>query len=72
MKQVVCIVDNHIYLQYGKVYNVTMELGESYMVQRESDKIIDIIIDIFNWDKKLFVSLEEFRNKKIDRIIDAV
>jgi len=72
MKQVVCIVDNHIYLQYGKVYNVTMELGESYMVQRESDKIIDIIIDIFNWDKKLFVSLEEFRNKKIDRIIDVV
>jgi ribosomal protein L21E len=65
MKKVVCIVDNHIYLQYGKVYNVIGELGGSYMVQTESDKMVDI----YNWDKKLFVSLEEFRNQKIEQIL---
>ena len=25
MKKVVCVVDNHIYLQYGKVYNAVGE-----------------------------------------------
>ena len=65
MKQVVCIVDNHIYLQYGKVYNVIGELGGSYMVQRESDKWVDI----YSWHKKLFVSLEKFRNQKIEQIL---
>jgi hypothetical protein len=35
------------------------------MVQRESDKMVDIL----NWDKKLFVSLQEFRNQKIEQIL---
>jgi hypothetical protein len=65
MKQVVCIVDNHIYLQYGKVYNVIGELVGSYKVQGESDKMVDI----YSWDKKLFVSLQEFRNQKIEQIL---
>ena len=65
MKQVVCIVDNHIYLQYGKVYNVLSDFKGSYMVQTESDKMVDI----YNWDKKLFVSLQEFRNQKIEQIL---
>jgi hypothetical protein len=65
MKKVVCIVDNHIHLQYGKVYNVIRDLGGSYMIQRESDKMVDI----FGWDKKLFVSLQEFRNQKIEQIL---
>ncbi len=65
MKQVVCIVDNHIYLQYGNVYNVLSDFKGFYMVQRENDKMVDI----FNWDKKLFVSLHEFRNQKIEQIL---
>ena len=65
MKQVVCIVDNHIYLQYGNVYNVLSDFKGFYMVQRESDKMVDIL----NWDKKLFVSLQEFRNQKIEQIL---
>ena len=65
MKQVVCIVDNHIYLQYGNVYNVLYEIRGFYKLERESDKMVDI----FNWDKTLFVSLHEFRNQKIEQIL---
>jgi len=71
MKKVVCIVDNHIYLEYGKVYNVIRDLGGSYMVQRESDKMLVHITtaDNYNWYKKSFVSLGEFRNQKIEQIL---
>jgi len=65
MKQVVCIVDNHIYLKYGNVYNVLNDFKGFYMVQGESDKMVSI----YNWDKKLFVSLGEFRNQKIEQIL---
>ena len=65
MKQVVCIVDNHIYLKYGNVYNVLNDFRGFYMVQVESDKMASI----FSWDKQLFVSLGEFRNQKIEEIL---
>jgi hypothetical protein len=65
MKQVVCIVDNHIYLKYGNVYNVLNDFKGFYMVQVESDKMASI----YSWDKQLFVSLEEFRDKKIENIL---
>ena len=65
MKQVVCIVDNHIYLKYGNVYNVLNDFRGFYMVQEESDKMTSI----FSWDKQLFVSLWEFRNQKIEQIL---
>ena len=65
MRKVVCIVDNHPYLQYGNVYNVMTDFRGFYMIQRESDKMVDI----FGWDKKLFVSLQEFRNQKIEQIL---
>ena len=65
MKQVVCIVDNHTYLQYGNVYNVLNDHLGFYKVQRESDKMVDI----YSWNKKLFVSLQEFRNQKIEQIL---
>jgi hypothetical protein len=66
MKKVVCIVDNHIYLKYGNVYNVLNDFKGFYMVQVESDKMASI----YSWDKKLFVSLEEFRNQKIEKILN--
>jgi hypothetical protein len=74
MKQVVCIVDNHTYLQYGNVYNVLNDFRGFYMIQRESDKMVDIfgwdkMASIYSWDKKLFVSLQEFRNQKIEQIL---
>jgi hypothetical protein len=65
MKKVVCIVDNHIYLKWGETYNVISDFKGFYKLERESDKMVDI----YNWDKKLFVSLQEFRNKKIEQIL---
>ncbi len=68
MKRVVCKVDNHIYLQYGKVYNVVSEMDTDYKLERTGESLIEIC----RWDKRLFVTLEEFRNEQIDRIIDVV
>jgi hypothetical protein len=65
MKQVVCIVDNHIYLKYGNVYNIVNDFKGVYKLERESDKMVDI----YHWDKQLFVSLGEFRNQKIEQIL---
>ena len=70
MKQVVCIVDNHIYLQYGKVYNAVAETGTDYKIKRTNKKLM--YATTFRLDKRFFVTLEEFRNEKIDRIIDVV
>ena len=70
MKQVVCIVDNHIYLQYGKVYNVVGEMDTDYNLERTDDGLLDI--HVYRWNKGFFLTLEEFRNQKIDRIIDVV
>jgi len=64
MKQVVCIVDNHIYLQYGKVYNVVSEMDTDYKIKRTNEALMP-----FKWNKRFFLTLEEFRNQKIDRII---
>ena len=75
MKKVVCVVDNHIDLKYGKIYEVVSEFAGEYKLSRdhyESD------IDHFYthlglikwWDKKLFVSLEEFRNDTIEKILE--
>ncbi len=65
MKQVVCIVDNHIYLQYGKVYNVVSEMDTDYKLERTDDGLIDIN----RWNKLLFVSVEDFRDEKIKNIL---
>ena len=65
MKQVVCIVDNHIYLKWGGTYNIVNDFKGFYKLERESDKMVDI----YHWDKKLFVSLEEFRNLKIEQVL---
>jgi len=68
MKKVVCVVDNHIHLEYDKTYEVVDEFAGEYKLSRdhyESD-----IAGIYWWDKKLFVSLEEFRNKQIDKILE--
>jgi len=68
MKKVVCIVDNHIYLQYGKVYNVVSEMDTDYKLERTDETLIDV----YRWNKMFFVTLEEFREEKIDRIMDVV
>ena len=65
MKKVVCIVDNHIYLKWGETYNIVNEFRGFYKLERVSN----VMVDIYIWDKKLFVSLEEFRNKKIEQIL---
>ena len=46
MKQVVCIVDNHIYLKYGKVYNVVGEMDTDYKLERTDDGLLDIHVCI--------------------------
>jgi hypothetical protein len=65
MKKVVCIVDNHIYLQYGKVYNVVSEMDTDYKLERTDETLIDV----YRWNKMFFVTLEEFREKKINNIL---
>jgi hypothetical protein len=68
MKKVVCVVDNHIHLQYGKTYEVVSEFAGEYKLSRdhyESD-----IAGIYWWYKKLFVSLEEFRKEQIEKILE--
>jgi hypothetical protein len=68
MIKVVCVVDNHIHLQYGKTYEVVSEFAGEYKLSRdhyESD-----IAGIYWWDKKLFVSLEEFRKEQIEKILE--
>jgi hypothetical protein len=68
MKKVVCVVDNHIHLQYGKTYEVVSEMGGEYKLSREHYE--SDIAGIYWWDETFFVSLEEFRNEKIDRIVE--
>jgi hypothetical protein len=68
MKKIVCVIDNHIQLEYGKTYEVVSEKDGKYKLLREyfeSD-----IAGIYWWDETFFVSLEEFRNEKIDRIVE--
>jgi hypothetical protein len=65
MKQVVCIVDNHIYLQYGKVYNVVSEMDTDYKLERTDETLIDV----YRWNKMLFATIEDFRDKKIKYIL---
>ena len=71
MKKVVCVVDNHIYLQYGKTYEVVEERYGKYKLSRDyyGSSHLDIA-ELYWWDKVLFVTLEEFRNEKIDRIVE--
>ena len=66
MKKVVCVVDNHIYLQYGKVYDAVGETDKDYTIKRTDETIVFKQ----SWKKKFFVSLEEFRNEKIDSIVE--
>jgi hypothetical protein len=68
MKKVVCVVDNHIHLQYGKTYEVVSEMVGEYKLSREHYE--SDIAGIYWWDETFFVSLEEFRNEKIDRIVE--
>ena len=65
MKKVVCIVDNHIYLQYGKVYNVVSEMDTDYKLERTDDGLIDV----YRWNKMLFTTIEDFRDEKIKNIL---
>ena len=68
MKKVVCVVDNHIHLQYGKTYEVVSEFAGEYKLSRdhyESD-----IAELYWWDKTFFVSLEEFRKEQIEKILE--
>jgi len=65
MKQVVCIVDNHIYLQYGKVYNVVSEMDTDYKLERTDETLIDV----YRWNKMLFATIEDFRDEKIKNIL---
>jgi len=65
MKKVVCIIDNHIYLQYGKVYNVVSEMDTDYKLERSDEKLIDV----YRWNKIFFVTLEDFRNQKIEELL---
>ena len=68
MKKVVCVVDNHFHLEYGKIYEVVSERDLQYKVSRPFQG--SSFSEIYWWDKVLFVTLEEFRNEKIDRIVE--
>ena len=75
MKKVVCVVDNHFYLQYGKTYEVVSERDLEYKLSNSglsNNKFnsCNSISELYWWDKVLFVTLEEFRNEKIDRIVE--
>jgi len=65
MKKVVCIVDNHIYLEYGKVYNVVSEMDTDYKLERTDETLIEV----YRWDKMLFATIEDFRDEKIENIL---
>jgi hypothetical protein len=71
MKKVVCVVDNHLYLEYGKTYEVVSERDLEYKLSRDyyGSSHLDIA-ELYWCDKSFFVSLEEFRNEKIDRIVE--
>ena len=68
MKKVVCVVDNHLHLEYGKTYEVVSERDLQYKISRIDQG--SVFSEIYWWDKVLFVSLEDFRNEKIDRIVE--
>ena len=79
MKKVVCVVDNLIFLRYGKTYEVVSEFDGEYKLSRdhyESDIVFFLNSNkvrppgIYWWDKKLFVSLEEFRKEQIEKILE--
>ena len=62
MKKVVCVVDNHIHLEYGKTYEI---MGGGPTSIR--------VLGLYGWwDKKFFVSLEEFREEQIDKILECI
>ena len=71
MKKVVCFVDNHLHLEYGKTYEIVSERDLEYKLSRDyyGSSHLDIS-ELYWWDKSFFVSLEEFRNEKIDRIVE--
>ena len=70
MKKVVCVVDNHIFLKYGKTYEVVEEMNGKYKLRVYNQSLSVSIAGLYGWDKSFFVSLEEFRNEKIDRIVE--
>ena len=35
MKKVVCVVDNHLYLEYGKTYEVVSERDVKYKLSKD-------------------------------------
>ena len=69
MEKVVCVVDNHIHLEYGKTYEITGEAITSIRVRGAKNVSFGLGKDGW-WNKKLFVSLEEFRKKQIEKILD--
>ena len=70
MKKVVCVVDNHVYLQYGKTYEVVEEWNGKYNLMGDYESISVTLDALYGWDKIFFVSLEDFRNEKIERIVE--
>jgi hypothetical protein len=72
MKKVVCVVDNRIHLEYGKIYEI---MGTKRLTFKKGGEEGPTSIRVLGldgwWDKKLFVSLEEFRNKQIDKILEC-
>ena len=74
MKKVVCVVDNHIYLKYGKIYEVVSEKGGKYKLLRDCQGMSTA--QLYWWGKfyflkTFFVSLDEFRNKQIEKILEC-
>ena len=71
MKKVVCVIDNHIFLRYGKTYEVVSERGGKYKISRDyfESSFLDIA-ELYWWDETFFVSLEEFRKEQIEKILE--
>ena len=68
MKKVVCVVDNHIHLQYGKTYEVVSERDGKYKLSKDYKGMS--IAELYWWGETFFVSLEEFRNETIKKILE--
>ena len=69
MKKVVCVVGGNIFVVTGN--HIHLEYGKTYEIMGEGPTSIRVLGLDGWWDKKLFVSLEEFRNKQIDKILEC-
>jgi hypothetical protein len=67
MKLIVCIIDNHTHLEYGKTYELIAEKDGKCKISRIVQGTA--FSEIYWWDKSFFVSLEDFRNEKINNLL---